>query len=72
MILITGASGRIARRTAELLAERGASLRLMSREPDHAPKLANVEVFRGDFKQPTTLDSAFSGISTAFVVSGKG
>jgi uncharacterized protein YbjT (DUF2867 family) len=65
MILITGASGRIARRTAELLAERGTSLRLMSRNPDHAPKLAGVELVRGDFKQPAALDAAFAGIVTA-------
>jgi len=71
MILITGASGRIARRTAELLAHRGSSLRLMSRNPDHAPKFAGVEIVRGDFKEPATLDAAFAGIVTAFVVSGK-
>ena len=41
MILITGASGRIARRTAELLARNGCILRLMTRSPQDAPKLIN-------------------------------
>jgi uncharacterized protein YbjT (DUF2867 family) len=33
MILITGASGHIGRRTAKLLAENGHSLRLLVRDP---------------------------------------
>ena len=71
MVLITGASGRIARRTAELLAHRGISLRLMSRNPGYVPKFEGVEIVRGDFKEPTTLEAAFAGIATAFVISGK-
>jgi uncharacterized protein YbjT (DUF2867 family) len=71
MILITGASGRIARRTAELLAEKGVPLRLMSRTPEYAPKFDGVQLVAGDFKQTETLDPAFSGVETAFVVSAK-
>ncbi|HWB83121.1 MAG TPA: NAD(P)H-binding protein [Bryobacteraceae bacterium] len=70
MILITGASGRVARRTAELASLLGLELRLMSRNPQRAPKLAGAEVVRGDFANPATLDQAFAGIGTALVVSG--
>jgi NAD(P)H dehydrogenase (quinone) len=69
MILITGASGRVARRTAALLA--GRPLRLMSRDPQRAPKLEGAEVVRGDFNEPKSLDAAFAEIATAFVVSGQ-
>jgi NAD(P)H dehydrogenase (quinone) len=72
LILITGASGRIARRTAELLARDGHSLRLMTRSPQSAPKLAQAETVRGDFAEPTTLKDAFAGVSTALVVSASG
>jgi len=49
MLLITGASGRIAGRAAALLAQRGYSLRLMTRTPQRAPKVDGAEVVRGDF-----------------------
>jgi len=72
MLLITGASGRVARRAAALLAQRGYALRLMTRTPQRAPKLEGTEVVRGDFAEPATLDDAFTGVSTALVVSGSG
>lgn len=71
-MLITGASGRIGRRTAELLANGRNSLRLMSRNPKSVPALAGAEVVYGDFAEPSTLDSAFRGIDVAFVISGSG
>jgi NAD(P)H dehydrogenase (quinone) len=70
MMLITGASGRIARRTAELLVSEGRALRLMTRTPERIPRLACEEVVYGDFSEPASLDGAFAGISTALVVSG--
>ena len=72
VILITGASGRVARRTAELLASDGHNLRLMTRSPQRAPKLAEAETVRGDFAEPATLKDAFAGVSAALVVSASG
>jgi len=72
MILITGASGRIARRAAELLACAGHNLRLMTRTPQFAPKLPKSETVRGDFAEPSTLPDAFAGTSTALIVSASG
>jgi uncharacterized protein YbjT (DUF2867 family) len=72
VILITGASGRVARRTAELLAGDGHSLRLMTRSPQVAPTLTEAETVRGDFAEPATLKDAFAGVSAALVVSASG
>ena len=72
VILITGASGRVARRTAELLARDGYRLRLMTRSPQHAPKLPDAETVRGDFAEPATVDIAFAGVCAALVVSASG
>jgi uncharacterized protein YbjT (DUF2867 family) len=72
VILITGASGRIARRTAELLARDGYRLRLMTRSPQHVPKLAESETVRGDFADEAALRDAFAGVSAALVVSASG
>ena len=59
MLLITGACGRVARRTTEFLAGDGRALRLMTRTPQRVPKLANAEVVYGDFADPASLDHAF-------------
>ena len=72
VILITGASGRVARRTAELLARDRHGLRLMTRSPERAPLLAAGETVRGDFGEPATLKDAFAGVGTALVVSASG
>jgi uncharacterized protein YbjT (DUF2867 family) len=72
MILITGASGRVGRRTAELLASEGHRLRLMTRDPQRAPQLPGAAIVRGDFAEPDTLQQAFAGISVALLVSGSG
>jgi NAD(P)H dehydrogenase (quinone) len=72
VILITGASGRVARRTAELLAHDGNKLRLMTRSPQRAPKLKEAETVRGDFAEPATLKDAFAGVSAAVVISASG
>jgi NAD(P)H dehydrogenase (quinone) len=70
--LITGASGRIARRTAELLAGDGQHLRLMTRSPQRVANFAKAETVRGDFAEPASLAAAFAGVSLALVVSGSG
>lgn len=70
MILVTGASGRIGRRVAELLHAQGAALRLMSRNPAGVPALGAVDVVRDDFEHPETLLQPFAGIDTALVISG--
>ena len=70
VMLITGASGRVARRTSELLASEGRALRLMTRTPQRVPGLARAEVVYGDFAEPASLDQAFAGVTTALVVSG--
>lgn len=72
MIVITGASGRIGRRTAELLAPTGQRLRLMSREPEHIPEIRNSQSVRGDFADRPSLDAAFAGADTVLIISGSG
>jgi len=70
VILVTGASGSVGRRVAELLDADGAALRLMTRDPAKAPSLPGVEVVAADYSRPESLDAAFRDIDTAFIVSG--
>jgi uncharacterized protein YbjT (DUF2867 family) len=70
MILLTGATGHVGRRAAELLAEHGDVLRLAVRDPSKAPQLPRTEVVRADYADPASLDRAFRGVDRALVVSG--
>jgi uncharacterized protein YbjT (DUF2867 family) len=70
MIRITGATGNIGRRVAELLSKRGETLRLMGRRVESMPELAQSERVIGDYANPASLDKAFEGVNRAFIVSG--
>jgi len=70
MILITGATGNIGRRVAELLSKHGEPLRLMGRRIQSVPDLAQLESVIGDYANPASLDEAFEGVDRAFIVSG--
>lgn len=71
MILVTGASGRVGRRVAELLAGGEQPLRLMSRRPERAPGYAHVDRYPGDFREPDSLELPFRGVSLALMVSAR-
>ena len=70
MILLTGATGQVGRRVAELLSDEGYTLRLMVRDLGRAPRLPGAEVVLGDYSDQEALDRAFAGVEVAFVVSG--
>jgi len=72
LILITGASGRIGRRVAELLAGAGYRLRLMTRNADRAPHLPASEIVRGDYSDHASLAAVFAGVNKALIVSAAG
>ena len=57
MILLTGASGHIGRRAAELLAASGQALRLMVRASERAPKMPLAENVRGDYGRLESVES---------------
>jgi NAD(P)H dehydrogenase (quinone) len=73
-IILCGASGDLGRRVTDLLLERDPDRRLtlVTRSPD---KLAhrvggNVEVRRGDYTDPASLDAAYAGGGVLLLISG--
>lgn len=68
-ILITGATGHIGNRVAQLL-EGEQSLRLMSRKPGKLSGFEQAEKVQADYSDPGSLDKAFKDIETVFIVSG--
>jgi NAD(P)H dehydrogenase (quinone) len=72
-LLITGASGKLGRRTAELVLERHdrPELILVTRRPDAIADLAQhgAIVRSGDFADPASLPSAFAGADHMLLIS---
>ena len=67
-ILVTGATGTVGRQVVEQLAKRGAHVRAFVRDPAKAGFAAGVEVVQGDLLDIDSLRSAFSGVSTLFLL----
>ena len=69
-ILITGATGNVGRNVVEQLVNRGADVRALARDPSKAKFPAGVDVVKGDLLDVDSLRSAFSGVSTLFLLNG--
>lgn len=61
MILVTGATGTIGSEVVRLLAARGEKTRALTRDPARARVPSGVEVVRGDFRAPGTVEAAMAG-----------
>lgn len=67
-ILVTGATGTVGRQVVEQLVQRGADVRALARDPLKANLPAGVAVVQGDLLDVDALRSAFSGVSTLFLL----
>ncbi|MGG6896156.1 SDR family oxidoreductase [Rhizobium sp. BR 315] len=67
-ILVTGATGRVGRHVVDQLVNRGAKVRVLTRDPSKANVPAGVEVARGDLLDIDALRGAFNGVSTLFLL----
>jgi uncharacterized protein YbjT (DUF2867 family) len=67
--LVTGATGYVGGHLAELLVERGHTVRALARKPDKlrdAPWRDRAEVVRGDLGDPASLTAAFSDVDVVY------
>lgn len=67
MILVTGAGGLVGRPLVDLLVERGAKVRAVSRDPRVAGLPTGVEVVTGDPSRPDTIADALDGVTGVFL-----
>jgi len=67
-ILVTGATGRVGRHVVDQLVTRGATVRVLTRDPAKAAFPAPVEVVEGDLLDIDALRAAFSGVTTLFLL----
>ena len=69
-ILVTGATGNVGRNVVEQLVSRGADVRALVRDPSKANFPSGVEIVQGDLLDVDALRTAFSGVSTLFLLNG--
>lgn len=67
-ILVIGATGRVGRHVVAQLVERGAKVRVLTRDPAKANFPAGVEVAQGDLLDIDALRAAFQGVRTYFLL----
>jgi len=67
-ILVTGATGRVGRQGVHQLANRGADVRALVRDPAKADFPASVNVVQGDMLDLDSLRRAFVGVRTLFLL----
>jgi uncharacterized protein YbjT (DUF2867 family) len=70
MILVTGATGNVGQNLTKQLDAAGQKVRVLTRDLKKAEaiKSKNVEITQGDLTKPETLDAAFKGVDTLFVL----
>lgn len=67
-ILVTGATGRVGRNLVEQLVQRGAKVRVLTRDPAKAKFPDGVEIAKGDLLDIDALRAAFEGVRTLFLL----
>jgi NAD(P)H dehydrogenase (quinone) len=69
LIAVTGATGAVGRKVAELLAAAGVAQRLVVRDPARAPELPDTEVRQiADYGHADDVRRALDGVDTLFLV----
>lgn len=66
-ILVTGATGQVGGAAARVLAELGASVRVLVRDMSRADDLDGTQIMRGSFEDDTSLERALDGVDTIFL-----
>lgn len=67
-ILVTGATGRVGRHVVEQLVQRGAPVRVLTRDPSKVAVPPEVDVAKGDLLDLDAMRSALQGVRTLFLL----
>jgi uncharacterized protein YbjT (DUF2867 family) len=67
-ILVTGATGRVGRHVVDQLVQRGAPVRVLTRDPSKVAFSPEVDVAKGDLLDLDAMRSALKGVRTLFLL----
>jgi uncharacterized protein YbjT (DUF2867 family) len=67
-ILVIGATGRVGRHVVDQLVKRGATVRVLTRDPSKADFPTEVDVAQGDLLDIDALRAAFTGVDAFFLL----
>jgi uncharacterized protein YbjT (DUF2867 family) len=67
-ILVTGSTGNVGRNVVSQLVAKGACVRALTRNPDTAGLPNTVEVWRGDWSDPSTLEASLEEVGSVFLM----
>lgn len=67
-ILVTGGTGTVGSHVVRELVARGASVRVLTRDPEKTKLPAGVAAVRGDLTQPETVRGVFNGVDAVFLL----
>jgi uncharacterized protein YbjT (DUF2867 family) len=70
-IAITGVTGALGGKVAEMLSARGLEVRLVARDPKRAPLLPRSEIAMAAYADGSAMKAALAGIRTLFLVSAR-
>jgi NAD(P)H dehydrogenase (quinone) len=70
LILVTGATGKIGSSIAKHLERLGKEFRLLARNPNKLCGFPDADKVKGDYGDVESIDRAFTGVSSTFIVSG--
>ena len=70
LILVTGAAGKIGSCIAGHLERLDRKVRLLARDPNKLSGSRAADKMKGDYGDVESLDRAFTGVVSAFIVSG--
>ncbi len=68
MILVTGATGKTGRQLVDVLHAAGKDVRALARTPQSAALPDGVDVVRGDYADPASLEPALDGVDAVFLL----
>ncbi len=71
MIVVTGATGQVGGELVRLLFAADARLRVVTRRPGDLRLPPGIEVVYGDCEEPATIEAAFAGADSAFLMSAQ-
>lgn len=71
--LVLGATGTVGSQVTRELQQRGAAVRVLTRDPGKASRLGpDIEVVKGDLLEPASLHGLFEGVDGAFLLNPVG